>query len=820
MTLRRILDRLRLEGTVECDAEIGPRSNNQLGYDVEALITGGTARPMPMPELYPSSTDLTIDPIAMDEILGTIYLTEELIIVDLEGQLYAPDQPLAPTQIHVLTQLTLPAKTGGLGGVRRQGGLLPMDYGPPAPGPRMYVNARADGLDLAMPLEHAVAVVSPTIAREMSAWRSRTNPDGVLAVQSTIEGHVGGYASTTLVLDHIEHLALDLGGQRYRAGASYGRATLNLGVLPRIALDGFRVPLEVDGVDAGVLTLNGELSLARGQRYYEPRSDDVLDVHYAQGRLGSGLVRAIVARGAGEERVDVIRDYQIDGVFDLSVQVTPRSVGLIDRGVDGAIVMPPFALNGRFEPRSLLFTMNERAVEFPEMTGVVRFEGTEGTIDEIHGVGDGYSMRVDGDWAINDSGLGVDLTVDAMGGVLDSPLRAVMPAVLDRVVESLELGSTGAVDITGLKLVADGIGSGQIDFNVTGEAEIVGGYATIGMPITEFDGTMEFVAAGKDGNVGYEIGLRADRLRAGSLRMLDGRVQIIGDASRPGVVLIPEINASMHGGRVAGSAQIHPTDDGRSRFWADLHSSGVRATPMFNDLLLPAGGLEGPPMPGEESVLSAWDVDDDFSRGVILADLSMSGIVGEPENRAGRGFAQVSGGSVVALPGIINVIEASNLRLPVGSKLQEAEGEFYIDGNTLAFERISASSKSIEILGYGTMDWVDKTMDLRFRSRSLSRIPVLSTIFEGLRDELITTKVTGTPGNPTYSVDQFGSTKRVFSALLGRSETDHQRRLREVEQSVDASRSKAKNPTAGVVHESTPLDEPWGQWVNEDSSDN
>ncbi len=816
VTLRRILDRLRLDGMVECDAVLGARANNKLGYDVEALITEGTARPMPMPELYPDGSSLTIDPIAMDKVIGTIYLTEEMIVVDLDGHLYSPDQPLAPTEMHVLTQLTLPSKAAGFDGVRRDGGLLPLDFGPPAPGPQMYVRARADGLDLAMPLEHAVAVVSPTIARQMSSWRERTNPDALLAVQSTIEGYVGGYASTTLVLDRIEHFAIDLGDQRYRTGASWGRATLDLGVLPRIGFDGFRVPLKVDGLDAGIATLHGDLSLARGRRYYEPSSDDTLDVHYADGRLGSGLVRAIIAQG-GDDGIDVMSDYDIDGKFDLAVLLTPRDVGLIDRGVDGAIVMPPLAIDGRFDPSSLSFNMNERQIEFPQVSGSVQFEGTKGTVEELKGTGDGYAMGIDGDWAFGDGGLGVDLRIDASGGVLDSPLRGVVPRVLDRVITNLELGSTGAIDISGLRLVADGVGTGEMDFNVSGGAEIVGGHALIGAPITELDGSVDFVAASVDGRVGYEIGLNADQFRAGALRLSEGSVQIIGDAARPGVVLIPEIDASMHGGRVAGSAQIRPSEDGQARYWAELHGSGVRAAPMFNDLLLPPGGLEGPPVFGEDRVRSAWDVDDDYSRGVMLADLSMSGILGEPGTRVGRGYAQVSGGSVVALPGILNVLEASNLRLPVGSKLQNAEGEFYIDGDTLAFERISATSKTIEILGYGTMQWIDRALDLRFRSRSIARIPVLSSMFEGLRDELITTKVTGTLSKPTYSVDQFGSTKRVLSALLGRSETDQQRRLREVEQSVDASRSKTKNPTAAAVHDSMPIGEQWGQWVDDES---
>ena len=812
VTLRRILDRMRLTGTVECDAAIGPRSPGRLGYDIEATITDATARPLPMRELLDDPSAFGVDPLAMGNILGTIYLTEQLIVVDLDGDLYAPNQPLAPTPMHVLTQLTLP-ESAGLGSIDREGGLLPIDYGPPAPGPELYVRARADGLDLAMPLEHAVGVVSPTVARSLNEWRLRTNPDGVLGVLATLDGFVGGAIATELAIARVDNVAIDLGGQRFRTGSSVGRGTVTLGDLPRVELDGFRVPLTIDGRDGGELTASGELSLARGQRPYEPTDGQSLQIDYRGGRFGSAIVRALAGRSPESEQSRVLEDYQIDGLFDLSVLVTPRPAREIRNAADGIITAPPVAINGELMPRSLTLNSNGQDLAFHRVDGKILFEGTRGSIDHVVALGDGYALGIDGRWAFDDSGFGVDLTIDTDGGIFGSPLRAVLPRVLDGVVTSLDLGAAGQVDVYGLRLSADRIGTESMSFRVNGRADLIGGHATIGMPITQLDGSIDFVAAGDGGRVGYEIVLDAERLRAGSVRLRDGLVNIVGDAANPGVVLVPEIDAAMHGGRIAGSAQIRPTADGRSRFWAEVHGSGVRAAPVFDDLLLPPGGLEGPPVPGQETVRSAWDIDSDYSKGVLIADLSMSGIVGDPNDRAGRGLVQVSGGSVVALPGILNLIEASNLSLPVGSRLENAEAEFYLDGNTLAFERISAMSRSIEILGYGTMDWLTRGVDLRFRSRSLNRIPILSSLLEGVRDELITTKMTGTPGNLTYSVEQFGSTRRVVNALLGRPETDHQRRLREVEQRVDLSRTETKNPAPSIVHTPVPMDGGWGEWI-------
>jgi len=285
------------------------------------------------------------------------------------------------------------------------------------------------------------------------------------------------------------------------------------------------------------------------------------------------------------------------------------------------------------------------------------------------------------------------------------------------------------------------------------------------------------------------VTLEASRLRAGLIRMYDLQVVIVGAADEPGLVLVPRLEGGMHGGRVAGSAVIRAGDDGEPVYWANLHVSGVRASPVFDDLLLPPEGLEGPPIPGQTSVLSAWSKAEDLSRGALLGNLTLTGPVGDPGGRQGRGLLEISGGkSVLSLPGLINLIEASNLSLPTGAQIDIAEGAFYIDGRAMVFERLIASSRKIEIIGYGTLDWETREIDLRFSSRAQRQIPVLSELLEELRDELITTRVTGTLGELNFSINQFASTRRLINALLGRGPTEQERRMRSVEEQAQVAR--------------------------------
>ena len=176
---------------------------------------------------------------------------------------------------------------------------------------------------------------------------------------------------------------------------------------------------------------------------------------------------------------------------------------------------------------------------------------------------------------------------------------------------------------------------------------------------------------------------------------------------------------------------------------------------------------------------------------------------------------------MLALPGLINLIEVSNLSLPTGANIDLAQADFYVDGPTLAFEQLNASSRKIEILGYGTLNWQSRGVDLRFRSRSVTPIPIVSGLFESLRDELITTRVTGTIDQLDYSVSQFSETRRLINALLGNPPSEQEQQMRQVEQRVLQERNRGRRSTSDVVHQPSDPSESgpaWAEQVEPDES--
>lgn len=815
ISLRRILDRMRLGGSINCDAIIGPRADGRLGFDVEATISRGFARPIYQGtdgDDDPFSVPPGSDPLALNELFGTVYVTEELIIVDLNAKLSAPELPLAPTPVSVLTQLTLPSKRPGLGSVRRENGLLPTDYGPPVPGPEIFAIARVDGLDLSMPLHHAVAVVSPRIARDLLEYDASLNPEGVLAIDARLEGFVGAGTEASFTLDRIESLGFDLDSTRYAFGASWGSATLDMSLNPSIAFDGFRVPIRTGERDSGTISLDGSLPLVRAGQLHERTDTGSMHILYEDGSINSAPVRLLIERSGSSGMADWFRDTRPDGQFDLDVTIGTQAGSVRPPPDAPALGLPPISLNGILSPRSLGLTVDEQPARFDEVSGKILFEGFSGRFDQIRLESADSSVGIDGTWQLpGASGLDMDLRVNASGNLLNGPVRAILPGPIDRVIENLELEAEQGLQIHDMRVSTRALGTPEGAYTLRGSASIEQGNAQIGLPISELNGNLDFGVRGTADTLGYELQLRAARLRAGLVRAYDANVQIIGDANNPGVVLIPEIVAGMHGGRIAGSAQIRPGSGGEPHYWMELHASGIRAAPVFDDLLLPPGGLVGPPLPGQDTVLSAWSKAEDLSRGSMLADFTLTGPIGDPQKRTGRGTIEIKGGSVLALPGLINLIEVSNLSLPTGATIDLAQADFYVDGPTLAFEQLNASSRRIEILGYGTLNWQSRAVDLRFRSRAINPIPIVSGIFESLRDELITTRVTGTIDRLDYSVSQFAETRRLLNALLGKPPSEQEQRIRQVRERVMRNQIRTRRPSSDVVH--TPTQTPQDDWA-------
>jgi len=809
-SLGRILDRLRLSGVVACDADIGPRSDGSLGYDIEASVLEGTARPL-TPVADPDSDASRL---AIGVEFGTIYVTESSVVVSLDGLVRADGIDASPSEISLLTQITLdpPAPESP----------APDMFGPPAPGPALLVRVRSDALDLTLPIEDALEAVSPGLGVTLRERRRDAEPEGVVAFRALLEGRVGSPLDTDLRLDRIEDLGFTVGAQRYDIAHMEGLARVRVALRTGAELSGFRVPVSIDGEHAGTLEADGALPIARGGELLELRNEPPLRVAIRDGRLDASGVRAAIARvGSGRARA-FLDDYGVGGRFDLSAEITPPDQIRLVASERGTYTLPDLTLEGVFEPRRVSLDRAGSTLAFDDIRGRVVFTPRGGRIERIEArSGDATSVGVDGIWRTTaERGTTIDLTMHAHTKAVGGSVRAAIPGPVLGVMDRLDLRVGSSTDLERLRVRADGVGTREARFDIEGDAIFRGVSLRLGVDITDMDTRAAFRVRARPGQrARYTVELDADRLRADTLRMHNARVEIRDDPEVAGGVHVPEFRAGMHGGIVSGSAWAGPGSGGEPRIAADIRASGVRAAPVFDDLGLPAGGLMGPPPPPGSDAHWSWNVNQDLSRGAMTASMSLSGPVDDPDRWIGRGTARIRGGSVVDMPGLINLIEASNLALPSGASLDLADADLYLDGSVMAFERLSISSSNIEIFGYGTLDWTSRSVDLRFRSRSIEPIPIVSDMLEGIRDELITTRVSGAFGSIDYQAEQFGTTKRLIDAMLGRPETEQQRRLREVQRRSRFGTGRLRDNPGETLEQPTAPGDNAGTYTTTDATD-
>jgi hypothetical protein len=127
---------------------------------------------------------------------------------------------------------------------------------------------------------------------------------------------------------------------------------------------------------------------------------------------------------------------------------------------------------------------------------------------------------------------------------------------------------------------------------------------------------------------------------------------------------------------------------------------------------------------------------------------------------------RVASGRVLSLPVVLQLVQLSNFAVPDGDPLDYLQADLHIDGTTARFERIALLSDSIALLGTGTMQFPGLDLDMTFNSRGTTRLPLLSDIFEVLRNEIATTRITGTIDEPDVQSQPLVGTRRAIDMMF------------------------------------------------------
>jgi len=604
-------------------------------------------------------------------------------------------------------------------------------------GEPLDVEAVVEDADAESPVEAVVGIVALDAADRLAELREQHNPKGRLDLTATLTG-VGDDVRAEARIDRLREFEFTALDRSVRIASASGSVLVRRGDPPEVEFAGFAGGLEFDGEPAGTIRLDGVAPLG---------DTGELRVRLDDARFESPAVRGAAEQRLDEDRARLIDEYDPHGAFSLD-----------------AVLGPNGAFDGTLTPHELAITRNGVEIAFDGVDGHVEFERGGGRISALTGSTKNWSVALDGAWYGDGAQTSVHTELALSGEAVDEQLLALLPAPLVELIDSRGFRLDGAFGLTGatIDLVVPDDPARPYELRADGDLRFEGASAEFGFPLTDASGTVRFDVERLRGDEHprFEADIDADRLRYADLHMTDARAQV-RSGEEEGVVLVPMIAGDCHGGRVSGSVMADPES-----YRAQFRLADVRFASVLDDL----GGVGSDAPPSE-------------ARGRIDAELSVGGPIGETGSRRGRGAFRVHGGRVIDLPVLLPLIEVANLRLPLSEELDLAQGDLYVNGATLAFENISVHSPSIRIVGYGTVTLPERTLDLRFTSQAERRIPVISDLVEGVRDELVTARVTGTLGDEQVKAEQFSGARRLLEGFLGLEPDPQRQRFEHFERS-------------------------------------
>ncbi|HYE01693.1 MAG TPA: hypothetical protein VD963_00520, partial [Phycisphaerales bacterium] len=295
---KRLLENLRVEGTVACDVVIAPAGEGETTSDVRVRFADLAAIPRPRgPEPIGPPAGGGADTLAVTGLRGQVHIAgDEVTIPECEADLHrawshdprGPVQALGPPAGHVALALTAR--------------LAEPSATTPAP---LYASLLVSDLDLTSPMEDLIAVADPGVARSVADLLEARRPAGVLDAEVEVTRHASERPAVWLHLSNGRGVEADVLGDRLGVDLEAGSVTLHSGPPTSLHFDAAVARLSFAGQPAGSLRLDGRLALPSGAASPDPET--ALAVRAENATLEAPLVRLLVREAAPGAR-DLLDD--------------------------------------------------------------------------------------------------------------------------------------------------------------------------------------------------------------------------------------------------------------------------------------------------------------------------------------------------------------------------------------------------------------------------------------------------------------------------------------------------------------------------------
>lgn len=721
-TLGQVLGELNLTGTGDATVWIGDVAPGEIGFKARVAFKDARCAPV------------DAERVMLEHVSGTLDVNDEALKLSLGGRIPPASDQGVEGRISIELDAAFPGKT------------------PPTFDSRIEIGQ----LDATVPIERAVGLFSPQAEQTLKELRDRYEPAGVVDVRTRVtdrnEGPMrveveatGGRGVQFTYVPQPKPEAPAAPPVRVAMGPWTGGLKYVGGTPDRVEFRGLAATLESGGVASGSAVIDGVVEVTDGL------DAGSLNIGLTDARFETPIVRTVMAERLSTEFATFIAERNPRGVFDLAMKLDRPTAS--ERRGDS-----PWQIKGTMNPRSLAVHGDTVDVEMPAAAGEIGFTGEGGEFRNVAFRGSDWSAELNGDWTLLPEGSSVlHAKINGESKGISASLMSLMPETVRALSSDLKVGADGGVSFRDIDLTlhwaAKGAPASVVSpkFDVSGLIGFAGGKADIGVEVTDATGSFRFEAT-RDfaGKAAYRSWASLDEARAAKIRITD--VRAFGTSGEnAGETFVPEVHGKTHGGVFSVSASLKPVDpgapDGAKQFSTELNVAGVRLGGVLND-------LSGTTAQREEGSAK------------LDGNVTLGGNAGDVASRRGRGSLTAGGGAVIDMPILLPMIQASNFQLPGGEQLDTSLVSFFVAGPTIAVERVSVLSPSVELRGFGTVTWPDMDLYLIFNSLSNMRVPVLSSVIEGVRNELVTTVVRGTAKAPQISVQPFRTARATLTSLF------------------------------------------------------
>jgi hypothetical protein len=377
------------------------------------------------------------------------------------------------------------------------------------------------------------------------------------------------------------------------------------------------------------------------------------------------------------------------------------------------LAMTPRVIPVRLEQVKGEIDVRPERITLKDITAVRKGGGTVAYAGTVPTVGVGEKRA--GAW---------DLTLSAKELTLDKELRAALPPAVGKLLESLKVQGKLSAEFSKLSCRADpdaNVADGQLD--LAGVITLAGNSFEIGAPVTDASGTITLEASARRGKLaGLTGAVDFPSLNLGGRELKNFKCELIKPASED-ALRIGKVSGDIAGGALAGQVDLLFPDKGPSRFGLGLvlRNADVRELTADKDI-----------------------------KGTLSASLALEGNWGEPGTRRGRGDVAVTGKDMYRIPLVLGLMQITNLALPISSPFNEAAARYAVEGERVSFEQIELRASNMLMSGSGWLDFKTKRVKMTFVTDNPNawRIPFISDLIQGARQEFMQIQISGTVQEP------------------------------------------------------------------------